>query len=129
MKPARLTQYILFILLPILCFSCRKDDAYSWKQQLTGLYTGEVREKQQWINGWSSDTTYSDSSEVTSNEQLLLIFDHTVPADSVRHGVTYKAGTYSNYYTVRFVEDSLYYFSFNSSLGGWGSFSFKGRKE
>jgi len=116
---------ILLLITGILSCNKMKTSKYS------GVYIGKS-DTYSWnmINGVTTDTTYSDTLEIISEGDYLLIYwQKKIHIDSIQENVTYSENIGSDSYSVKFSNNSVHYNSHSGGQGGGGSYSFIGSKK
>ncbi len=96
-------------------------------KKLSGTYRCRVDYHHWSMNGPYIDSTYYEDIIIERHEKNLIILGKSIHINELWKE-EYESGTYSQYFNVRFTNDSVYILKGGGGQGGSGSLSYAGRK-
>lgn len=86
--------------------------------RLAGDYTCVVDQSYWELGTDGYDSTWTDILTIEDKKQAIVIYDKEIHIDCLRYDQFYTEGVYDNYFSVKYVADSIYYIRVFAGLGG-----------
>ena len=92
--------------------SCRKDKSYF------EVYNCEVEYRYHELGSIPIDSTYLENLKVIPDLENILIFNNSIPTDSLIGGNWYWHSSYPNIFRIKVMADSMYVYKWSGGQGG-----------
>jgi hypothetical protein len=126
MKPQPFLLVCIFmIIVSFLIISCDKQRA----KRLSGNYNCTVDYTYWDITPQHIDSTYTETVEVKAEGDILDVLGYKIPVDSVTDEQVFITTGHHFYLNVQFKNDSLYFKTTSSGLGGGATYVYRGKRE
>lgn len=114
----------IFVVL-LLLFSCKRKEFKTY----TGNYECQVA-KHTWAPGEPTEYVITEGHliNVSRDKKYLEVLERDIHIDSIAPGELYYSGTPDNYFSLRFVNDSIYVEKSTSSDGAGTAYMYFGPK-
>ncbi len=119
------TFFLAFAICLIALTSCKKVEF----NRYTGTY--DVRHyTHNWESGATGEHIIADKSiDVVRNSDFVDVVDRLVHIDSLEKDTEFKSGTENNFFTLKFIDDSIYYYVYKADENGGSINSYIGKKD